>query len=212
MSRFSHPLSQRAADIALGIATILLVLACVAVAGCASVVTAQREGDDAGVQPRLEVVEARADSLRLAIGVEQGAGAVLLWVVPGRGVTILRPAADLRWLAPGAHLVAVARPLAFADTLPLVRRGRVRGTHSAIDRGAVQAPSRVTIDEPPLRVPGYLVLVVADAPLATDRLAGALEGITVPLERAAALRAVGKLVRNASGASRWSGVAMGVRD
>ena len=214
MPHISHLLPRRAAGRVVGIATLPLTLACLALAGCASVATvAAVHGDDgAGMRPRLEVVDARPDSLRLAVGVDRAAGAVLLWLVPGRGVTLLRTDADLRWLDAGSRQVAVERPAPSADTLSLVRGRRVRGARSAIDRGAVQAPSRVSIDEQPRRASRYLLLVVADVPLVPARLADALDGMTLPLEPEAALRAVGKHVRAASGARSWSGVVVGARD
>ncbi|HYD54608.1 MAG TPA: hypothetical protein VEA99_18385 [Gemmatimonadaceae bacterium] len=203
-----RPFPQRAADLTLALALVLLVVAALlALGGCATASTPRQLGAYDGFRPRIDAVRERGDSLELTVAVERGASVALLEVIPGGGVTLLHPAAgDDAALAAGTHTLVVRQPPGRPDSLRFVRAPSDYDVRRAQDRRAVQAPGRVPLDER-MRLPSpRLLLVVTERPLSPARLRDALRGVTVPLAPEQALNAVGKLVRSVAGGGAWAAV------
>lgn len=171
-------------------------------------------GDAPDLGARLVISDSVSPPRQVTVEVAQPASAVLLYVVPGQGASLVYPADTLHSarLTEGAHVVTPEFPkllsagAARAAARDSARRsGAMRGDRDprAARRSPATMPPQVVVP------PGFLMLIATRASLDPAVVARRLEGTSIPGEVREALNAVGKLVRaTANVVAPWAGVAL----
>lgn len=184
---------------------IISLAALAALAACASTPPRQY-GQYSALQPRFATVGkegTRPDTLTVTL--TQAANVAVLFVVPGRGATLVYPADSTtsNHLNGGTERIAVKFPKAPARDSILRRRAAERTT----DRrrgGRSGANTPLTRDTMPrfladtslgLASGGYLLMLASPSPLSYSAIRRRTEGVSIPLDDDEALNTVVKLVR-----------------
>lgn len=173
-------------------------------------------GDAPELGARLVISDSVSPPRQVTVQLAQPSSAVLVYVVPGQGASLVYPADTLHSarLAEGAHSVSPEFPtLLSASTARATREGARRGgvMPGARDpRAARSAPAGIPA---PVVVPqGFLMLIATQASLDPAAVARRLQGTSIPGEEGEALSAVGKLVRaTANVVAPWAGFALPVK-
>ncbi len=186
------------------LAPLLSLSAVVAATACASTPPRQY-GQYSALQPRVSVVGKEGTRpQQLAVTLNQPAYVTVLFVVPGRGATVIYPpdSTSTDQLRPGTQQVNVhfpARPP--RDSLRLrglPDQGRTR-------RGRTGSPAPTRRDTTPrfyadtslaAASAGYLLAIATPSPLSYAALRQRVEGISIPMDDDEALNTVLKLARS----------------
>lgn len=193
-----------------------IVLVLMAAAACSSRPAKPRlVGDAPELGAKLTLTDSVSPPRQVTVEVAQPSSAVLVYVVPGQGASLVYPADTLHSarLEAGPHVVRPEYP-------------RVRNTRAALDsalrrqrdsiarrnpRGTAARAMDPSMSAPAqgFAPPGYLMLVATKASLDPAAVARRIAGVTIPLDEREALSAVGKLVRStAAVVAPWAGYAV----
>jgi hypothetical protein len=187
------------------------------VAACASGPSKPRMvGDAPELGARLVINDSVSPPRQVTVEVAQASSAVLVYVVPGQGASLVYPADTLHSarLTEGAHVVSPEFPkLLSASAARAARDSARRGGAMPGERDPRDARSAPAVMPPQVIVPqGFLMLIATRASLDPAAIARRLQGTSIPGVDDEALNAVGKLVRStANVVAPWAGVALPVK-
>ena len=186
----------------------VLTLSGVLALGCASGPIIKQLGDYGTLHPSFTLPANEKSPTRATVTLEQPAYVTMLYVVPGRGTSVVYPtdSSVYNHLDAGQHEIPIhfgARPFNRDSLMAVLRRsgqgGRGREFPQGRQRDTVRRDStaRGPIAEPsPASSPvGYLLLVASSDAIAYAALHRRVEGVTIPIEDDEALSTVMKLVK-----------------
>ncbi len=173
-------------------------------------------GDAPELGARMAIGDSASPPRQVTVELAQPSSAVLVYVVPGQGASLVYPADTLHSarLAEGAHVVSPEFPRLRSPSAARAARDSARraGTMPGErdPRGARGAPGAMPRQ---MMVPqGFLMLIATRASLDPAVVARRLEGTSIPGEESEALNAVGKLVRaTANVVAPWAGFALPIK-
>jgi hypothetical protein len=162
-------------------------------AACASGGDVGQLGDYAAYTPTLTTVEGQTRPSTVNVSLANPAFAVVLFVIPGRGATLIYPAdtGASNYLTAGTHTLTTS----FSDRSKLVDTSFLpRPQNDSTRRRAQNTQPAARFDISALEREGYLLLVTSADSLRAGQIARRIDGVTIPIEDDAALNAVSKLV------------------
>jgi hypothetical protein len=181
----------------------------VGLVACASAAPLQL-GDYQAIAPRIDAVAKEGVPLHVQVGLARPENVAVFFVVPGRGATLLYPvdSTSPTRLTAGAHILSTsladratrdsddaAHPNTTGAPLPLPnvdRRSRAATVMTADSMGG-------------LTTEGFLLLYATDDALDYNKLVNRVTGITIPIEKDAAISTVTKLIKGTtSGLGSWA--------
>jgi hypothetical protein len=173
-------------------------------------------GDAPELGARLVITDSVSPPRQVTVEVAQPSSAVLVYVVPGQGASLVYPADTLHSarLAEGAHVVSPEFPKLLSPAAARAARDSARRSGAMPgERDPRSARSAPAMMPPQVVVPqGFLMLIATRASLDPAAVARRLQGTTIPGEDDEALNAVGKLVRStANVVAPWAGFALPVK-
>lgn len=195
----------------LAVGAVALVTACAAGAPKPRLV-----GDAPELGARLVISDSVSPPRQVTVEVAQPSSAVLVYVVPGQGASLVYPADTLHSarLDEGAHVVTPEFPkILSAAAARAARDSARRGGTMPGERDPRSARSAPAMMPPQVVVPqGFLMLIATRASLDPAAVARRLQGTSIPGEDDEALNAVGNLVRaTANVVAPWAGFAVPVK-
>lgn len=173
-------------------------------------------GDAPELGARLVISDSVSPPRQVTVQLARPSSAVLVYVVPGQGASLVFPADTLHSarLGEGAHVVAPEFPRVLSASAARAARDSARRDgvrpRERDPRDARSAPAAMP---PQVAVPqGFLMLIATQASLDPAAVARRLQGTSIPGEEGEALNAVGKLVRATSNiVAPWAGFALPVK-
>ena len=186
----------------------ILPLIALAATACASGPATRRLGDYSALQPLFTTTPGEKSPTRITVNLSAPAYVAALYVVPGRGSTIVYPVDSVtsNRVPAGQNTIPIQfseRPFNRDSMLAAIRRPQDpnrRPSRDTVVRDTTRRDSaRFGLREPsPAASPiGYLLLVASPDTLSFALLKRRIEGVTIPIDDDEALSTVMKLVKAA---------------